>query len=52
MADLLAETEAAIKAGKSAADADASSTVTAKCPGYKSERRKAAVETIYKELGK
>ena len=52
MADLLAETQAAIKAGKSAADAAAASTVTAKYPGYKSERLKAAVEAIYKEMGK
>ncbi|MEQ1911813.1 MAG: MBL fold metallo-hydrolase [Vicinamibacterales bacterium] len=52
MADLLAETEAAIKAGKSAADAVAASTVTAKYAGYKSERLKAAIEAIYKEMGK
>jgi glyoxylase-like metal-dependent hydrolase (beta-lactamase superfamily II) len=51
-ADLLAETEAAIKAGKSAADAAASSTVTAKYPGYKADRLKAAIEAIYKEMGK
>ncbi len=52
MADLLAETEASIKAGKSAADAVAASTVTAKYAGYKSERLKAAIEAIYKEMGK
>jgi len=52
MADLLAETEAAIKAGKTSADAAPSSTVTAKYPGYKSDRLKGAVEAIYKELGK
>jgi cyclase len=52
MADLLAETEAAIKGGKSAADAVAASTVTAKYAGYKSERLKAAIEAIYKEMGK
>jgi len=52
MADLLAETEAAIKAGKSAEAAAASSTVTAKYPGYKSERLKGAIEAIYKEMGK
>lgn len=51
-ADLLAETEAAIKAGKSAADAAASSVVTAKYAGYRSDRLKAAVEAIYAELGK
>ena len=47
-----AETQAAITAGKSSADAVAASTVTAKYPGYKSERLKAAVEAIYKEMGK
>jgi cyclase len=52
MADLVAETEAAIKAGKSAADAVTASTVTAKYPGYRSDRLKAAIEAIYKELGK
>ena len=52
MADMVAETEAAIKAGKSAADAFASSTVTAKYPGYKNDRLKAAIEAIYKESGK
>jgi len=52
MADLVAETQAAIKAGKSAADAAAASTVTAKYPGYKSDRLKAAIEAIYKESGK
>jgi glyoxylase-like metal-dependent hydrolase (beta-lactamase superfamily II) len=51
-ADLLAETEAAIKAGKSAADAASASKVTAKYSGYKSDRLKAAVEAIYAELGK
>jgi len=52
MADLVAETQAAMKAGKSAADAAASSTVTAKYAGYKSDRLKAAIEAIYKESGK
>jgi cyclase len=52
VADLLAETQAAIKAGKSASDAAAASTVTAKYPGYKSDRLKGAVEAIYKEMGK
>jgi glyoxylase-like metal-dependent hydrolase (beta-lactamase superfamily II) len=51
-ADLLAETEAAARAGKSAADAAAASTVTAKYPGYRSDRLKAAVEAIYADLGK
>lgn len=52
MADLVAETEAAAKAGKSAADAVTASTVTAKYAGFKSDRLKAAIEAIYKELGK
>jgi len=52
MADLVAETQAAIKAWKSAADSAAASTVTAKYPGYKSDRLKAAIEAIYKESGK
>ena len=52
LTDLVAETQASIKAGKSAADAVASSTVTAKYPGYKAERLKAAIEAIYKESGK
>lgn len=52
MTDLVAETEAAAKAGKSAADAFAQSKFTAKYPGYKSDRLKAAIEAIYKELGK
>jgi glyoxylase-like metal-dependent hydrolase (beta-lactamase superfamily II) len=51
-ADLLAEAEAGVKAGKSAADAAASSTVTGKYPGYKSDRVRAAFEAIYAELGK
>ena len=49
-ADLLTETQAAIKAGKSVDDATASSTVTAKYKGYKSERLKAAIQAIYDEL--
>ena len=52
MTDLVAETEAAAKVGKSAADAFTSSTVTAKYPGFKSDRLKAAIEAIYTELGK
>lgn len=52
LADVVAETEAAVKGGKSAADAFASSTVTAKYPGYKSDRLKAAIEALYKEMGK
>ena len=45
-ADLLAAIEAAMKAGKSVDDAAASINLTAKYPGYKSERVKAAVEAI------
>ncbi|MGE3957171.1 MAG: MBL fold metallo-hydrolase [Vicinamibacterales bacterium] len=52
LADLVAETEAAAKAGKSAADAFAESKVTAKYPGYKTDRLKAAIEALYKEMGK
>ena len=51
-ADLLAETQAAIKAGKSVDEAAASSTVTAKYKGYKSDRLKAAIQAIYDELKK
>jgi cyclase len=49
-ADLLAGVEAAKKSGKSAADALASINLSAKYPGYQSERVKAAVDTIYTEL--
>ncbi|MFN7983860.1 MAG: MBL fold metallo-hydrolase [Vicinamibacterales bacterium] len=52
MTDLVAETQAAIKAGKTSDQAVASSTVTAKYAGYKSDRLKAAIEAIYKESGK
>jgi cyclase len=51
-ADLLAQTEAAIKAGKSAADASAGINLTTKYNGYKSDRQAAAVAAIYQELGK
>jgi glyoxylase-like metal-dependent hydrolase (beta-lactamase superfamily II) len=51
-ADLLAETENAIKAGKSAADAAASINLTSKYKDYKADRQKAAIEAIYQELGK
>ena len=49
-ADLLAETRAALKAGKSVDEAATASTLTSKYPGYKAERVKAAVEAIYGEL--
>lgn len=52
MADMVAETQASIKAGKTAEQAFTSSTVTAKYAGYKSDRLKAAIEAIYKESGK
>jgi cyclase len=51
-AALLSETEAAIKAGKSAEDAGKSIDLTSKFPGYKNERTPAAVAAIYAELKK
>ncbi|HEX7138929.1 MAG TPA: MBL fold metallo-hydrolase [Vicinamibacterales bacterium] len=51
-AALLADTEAAIKAGKSAEDAGKSIDLTAKFAGYKNERTAAAVAAIYAELKK
>jgi len=51
-ADLLATTEAAMKAGKSVDDAVAGMNWGAKYPGYESTRLKAAVQAIYDELGK
>jgi cyclase len=51
-ADLLAATESAMKAGKSAAEAAASINLTDKYKGYKSERVKDAVAAIYAELKK
>jgi glyoxylase-like metal-dependent hydrolase (beta-lactamase superfamily II) len=51
-AALLTETEAAIKAGKSAEDAGKSIDLTAKFPGYKNERTAGAVTAIYAELKK
>jgi glyoxylase-like metal-dependent hydrolase (beta-lactamase superfamily II) len=48
--DLLNESRAAMKAGKSVDDAAASiANLTSKYPGYKSERIKAAVQAIYDE---
>ena len=49
-ADFLAAVEAAKKSGKSAADAAASINLSAKYPGYTSERVKAAVDALYTEL--
>ena len=49
-ADFLAAVEAAKKSGKSAADAAASINLSAKYPGYQSDRVKAAVDALYTEL--
>src|SRR5262245_57934892 len=51
-AELLAQTEAAFKAGKSAEEAGKSIDLTAKFPGYKNERVATAVTAIYGELKK
>ncbi len=51
-ADLLAATQMAIKAGKSADEAGSSIDLMGKYPGYKNERVKAAVAAIYDELKK
>jgi glyoxylase-like metal-dependent hydrolase (beta-lactamase superfamily II) len=51
-ADLLAATQAAIKAGKSVDEAAASIDLTGKYPGYESTRTKAAIQAIYDELKK
>ena len=51
-ADLLAATQAAIKAGKSVDEAAASINLTSKYPGYESMRVKAAIQAIYDELMK
>jgi cyclase len=50
-ADLLAQTEAAMKAGKSVDDATASFNFS-KYPGFEAVRLKDAVQAIYTELGK
>jgi glyoxylase-like metal-dependent hydrolase (beta-lactamase superfamily II) len=50
MTDLVSGVEAAKKAGKSSADAAASLDLTAKYPGYTSDRVKAAVDAIYAEI--
>jgi glyoxylase-like metal-dependent hydrolase (beta-lactamase superfamily II) len=51
-ADLLAATQAAMKAGKSVDEAVAGINLTSKYPGYESMRVKAAVQAIYDELNK
>jgi glyoxylase-like metal-dependent hydrolase (beta-lactamase superfamily II) len=48
-ADLVAETLAAKKAGKTVDQAAAASTVTKKYPGYQAARLKAAIQVIYDE---
>ena len=50
-ADLLAQTEAAMKAGKSVDEATASFNFS-KYSGFEATRLKAAVQAIYDELGK
>jgi cyclase len=49
-ADFLAAVEAAKKSGKSADDAAKSIDLSAKFPGYKSDRVKPAVDALYAEL--
>jgi cyclase len=49
-ADLVAAVEAAVKSGKSVEEAAASINLTAKYKGYRSDRLKPAIETIYGEL--
>lgn len=51
-ADLLSETQAAIKAGKSVDEAAASINLTTKYKGYRSDRMRAAIQAIYDELKK
>jgi glyoxylase-like metal-dependent hydrolase (beta-lactamase superfamily II) len=51
-ADLLSQTEAALKAGKSATEAAASINLTTKYKGYRTERMQAAIQAIYDELKK
>ncbi|MGH9203833.1 MAG: hypothetical protein ACRD2A_21610, partial [Vicinamibacterales bacterium] len=48
--DLLAEVQAAKKAGKSVEEAAASIDLTKKYAGYESTRTRAAIEAIYREL--
>lgn len=52
MADLVAEVQAAAKAGKTAEQAASSIDMTKKYQGYRTDRTKAAIEAIYAELGK
>jgi cyclase len=50
MTDLVAAATAAMKAGKTVDDAVAGLNLSAKYPGYKSDRVKAAVQAIYDEM--
>ncbi len=50
MADFVSAVEAAKKSGKSAADASASLNLSAKYPGYLTDRVQAAVDVLYAEL--
>ena len=52
MAEWITAVQAAAKAGKSADEAAASIDLTAKYPGYKKERYRAAIGSVYNELGK
>jgi glyoxylase-like metal-dependent hydrolase (beta-lactamase superfamily II) len=52
MAEWIAAVQTAAKAGKSADEAAASIDLTAKYPGYKKERYRAAIGSVYNELGK
>ena len=52
MADWVAAVQSAAAAGKSVDDAAASIDLTSKYPGYKNERYKAAITTLYTELKK
>jgi glyoxylase-like metal-dependent hydrolase (beta-lactamase superfamily II) len=51
-AELLSQTEAALKAGKTAEEAAKAIDLTAKYPGYENQRLAAAVTAIYAELKK
>ena len=50
MTDFVNAVRAANKAGKSVDEATASIDLSAKYPGYKNERYKAAIQVIYDEL--
>src|SRR5438034_8021909 len=52
MAEWIVAVQTAAKGGKSADEAAASIDLTAKYPGYKKERYRAAIGSVYNELGK